>query len=125
MYQNFPVMHKLFGYGPDTFGILTTNEIRYEMIQATSQVFDNAHNEYLHLLLTIGPIGLTAYVVFIAATIVKFCKNITKHPCVIGCCVAVLCYSAQAAVNLNLPIATPIMWLMVSAGMAVCREKME
>lgn len=125
MYQNFPVMHKLFGYGPDTFGILTTNEIRHEMIQATNQVFDNAHNEYLHLLLTIGPIGLAAYVVFIAAGIVKFCKNLDKHPCVIGCCVAVLCYSAQAAVNLNLPIATPMMWLMVSAGMAACREKRE
>ena len=123
MYQEFKGMHKLFGFGPDTFGILTTNEIRHEMVRATGQVFDNAHNEYLHLLVTIGPIGLAAYVTFVAAAIVKFCKNCRKHPCVIGCCVAVLCYSAQAVVNLNLPIATPIMWLMLSVGIGASRAQ--
>ena len=122
MYQDFEGMHKIFGYGPDTFGILTTNKIHSDMVNTTKQVFDNAHNEYLHLLLTVGPIGMISYVVFIAGATVKFCRNFAKHPCVIGCCAAVLCYSAQAVVNLNLPIATPIMWLMLSVGMAAVKQ---
>lgn len=125
LYRDFEGLHKIFGYGPDTFGILTTNEIKFDMINATEQVFDNAHNEYLHLLLTVGPIGLAAYVTFGVSAIVKFCRNLAKHPCVIGCCAAVVCYSAQAAVNLNLPIATPIMWLMLSVGMAAVKTRDE
>lgn len=122
LYQDFPAMHKLFGFGPDTFGILTTKEIRHDMVQATGQVFDNVHNEYLNLLITIGPIGMAAYVGFIVAALARLCKKMNLHVCVFGCAVAVLCYSAQAAVNLNLPIATPMMWFLVSVGMAGCRE---
>ena len=60
-YGKFPLKHKLFGYGPDTFGILTTDRFFGDMINATGLIFDNAHNEYLQFLLTIGPIGLIAY----------------------------------------------------------------
>lgn len=38
---------------------------------------------------------------------------------------AVLCYGAQAVVNINLPIATPIMWAMLAIGLALTREKAE
>lgn len=122
MYQDFPIMHKLFGYGPDTFGILTTNEIKFEMIDATTQVFDTAHNEYLQFLLTIGPVGMAAYVVMLMSSVAKFVKNRKANSYLMGCGLAVVCYGAQALVNLNLPIATPMLWLMVSAGMAVCRD---
>lgn len=123
LYRDFAGMHKIFGYGPDTFGILVTKNIRAEMIQATSQVFDNAHNEYLQMLVTMGPIALISYLTFGTAALVKFCKNLKSHPCLIGCCMAVLCYSAQAVVNLNLPIVSPMLWLMLSVGMAACRRK--
>lgn len=122
MYQEFPLMHKLFGYGPDTFGILTTNEIKFDMIQATTQVFDTAHNEYLQFLVTIGPFGMIAYIVWLVSAMGRFIKNRGIDPYVLGCCIAVLCYAAQALVNLNLPIATPMMWLMLSAGMARCQR---
>lgn len=122
MYREFPLMHKLFGYGPDTFGILTTNEIKFEMINTTTQVFDSAHNEYLQFLVTIGPFGMAAYAVFLVSAVAKFMKKRNVNGYILGCGVAVLCYAAQALVNLNLPIATPMMWLMVSAGMAVCRD---
>lgn len=123
LYRDFPAMHKLFGYGPDTFGILVTKEIRAEMVQATSQVFDTAHNEYLQLLVTMGLFGVISYVAFGILALVTFCRNLKKHPYLIGCIAAIICYSAQALVNLNLPIVAPILWLMLSVGMAVCREK--
>lgn len=44
-------MHKLFGHGADTFGILTVCKIGAEMPER----FENAHNEYLQYFITIGP----------------------------------------------------------------------
>ena len=121
LYGEFPVMHKLFGYGPDTFGILTVNEIHFEMVNKTGQVFDSAHNEYLQYLITIGPIGLAAYLVFLVASFRAMLKMSKKNVCLTGMLVALVCYAFQAVVNINLPMATPIMWLMLSAGMAAVK----
>lgn len=122
LYRDFSMMHKLFGYGPDTFGILTTEAIKFEMINATGQVFDNAHNAYLQYLVTIGPIGVAAYVMFLVSAGVRCWHYVSRNPYVIGCLFAVVCYAVQAVVNLDLPIATPVMWLLLSMGMAVGRE---
>lgn len=122
LYRDFPVIHKLFGYGPDTFGILTTRYIMPEMNAVTGQTFDSAHNEYLQFLVTIGPFGLVAYVVFLAGSVWQMAKGWLKNPYVIGCMMAVLCYAFQALVNLNLPIATPLMWLLLAAGVGAARS---
>lgn len=123
LYHSFPFMHKLFGYGPDTFGIMTTQFFRDEMITATGQVFDNAHNEYLQLLLTIGPIGLIAYIIFILKSCQDILKASAKSPVLLGCAVAVLCYFCQALVNLNVPLVTPSMWMLLSIGVVIARKK--
>ncbi len=123
LYRDFTPMHKLFGYGPDTFGILTTNEFRWEMLNTTSQIFDNVHNEYLQYFVTIGPIGLIVYITFLLSAMVHMLRRITVNPYIIGCSFAVICYAVQALVNLNLPIATPIMWLLLSIGMAACKKE--
>lgn len=122
IFRDFPVFHKLFGYGPDTFGILATDNFHKEMVNATGQVFDSAHNEYLQYLVTIGALGLAFYVVFLVSAGWRMAVNMAKNECVIGCLFAVLCYGFQAIVNLNLPIATPMMWLLLSIGMAACRK---
>ena len=140
LYAAFPFMHKLFGFGPDTFGIMTTQSFMKDMIGTVGQVFDTAHNEYLQFLLTIGPIGLLAYLTFLIGNswnmakywIIQNERNIKTveaaglpSECIgaIGCLFAVICYCAQALVNLNLPIATPVMWVLMSVGVAGCRKK--
>ena len=125
LYKDFPMMHKLFGYGPDTFGILTLSEIKFDMINATKQIFDSAHNEYLQYLVTIGPIGLAAYLVFLVSAFWSMLKARTDVPWAAALVCALVCYAFQAIVNINLPIATPVMWLMLSVGMAVCRKNNE
>lgn len=119
------MMHKLFGYGPDTFGILTLSEIKFDMINATKQISDSAHNEYLQYLVTIGPIGLAAYLVFLVSAFWSMLKARTDVPWAAALVCALVCYAFQAIVNINLPIATPVMWLMLSVGMAVCRKNNE
>lgn len=101
---------------------MTTQFFREEMIAATGQVFDNAHNEYLQLLLTIGPIGLISYIVFILKSCQDTLKASAESPVFLGCAVAVLCYFCQALVNLNVPLVTPSMWMLLSIGMAYVRR---
>lgn len=121
-YGKFPVMHKLFGYGPDTFGILTTQKFFGDMIDTTGLLFDNAHNEYLQFLLTIGPIGLIAYWIFIIFSCRSMLKCNIKKEYAIACAWAVICYCFQAMVNLNLPITAPLLWGMLSMGIAIIRS---
>lgn len=54
-YKEFSPIHKIFGYGPDTFGILTVNNNYEEMSRRYAEIFDSAHNEYLQYFVTIGP----------------------------------------------------------------------
>ena len=125
MYQKLKPIHKLFGFGPDTFGIMTTDKIMAEMIDATGQIFDNAHNAYIQYFVTIGPIGALAYVVFLISGIGRITKKRARSPYALACAVAVLCYVCQAMVNLDLPIATPMMWLLMSAGMRIAGKRRE
>ncbi|MCD8220953.1 MAG: O-antigen ligase family protein [Clostridiales bacterium] len=121
-FDNFSVIRKLFGYGPDTFGIMTVNLIYQEMGTLTGQVFDTAHNEYLQYLVTIGAVGLVFYIAFLLAVIRKVAVNCKKNRYLSGILTAIVCYAIQALVNLNLPIVAPAFWLMLSVGIAICRN---
>jgi hypothetical protein len=112
-FSNLTIWKKTFGFGPETFGILllqkTTNN-------PYNQIFDSAHNEYLHLLITVGFAGLITYLIFIADYIRNCLFIPRRNDYVIAVAVGVICYSFQAFVNLNLPITTPIFWLLMGIG---------
>ncbi len=121
-FDNFSIVRKLFGYGPDTFGIMTVNLIYQEMGTLTGQVFDTAHNEYLQYLVTIGAVGLGFYVAFLLSAIRKIAVTSKKNRYLPGILTAIVCYAVQALVNLNLPIVAPAFWLLLSVGIAICRN---
>ncbi len=121
-YRNFPPAQKLFGYGPDTFGIVTRSNNYQEMVQRYNEIFDSAHNEYLQYLVTIGPFGLLAYLAIHAAAIIQVIKEKMKQPLYVAALFAVLCYAFQAAVNINQPIATPVMWTLLAISVSKCRK---
>lgn len=122
LFREFSWMGKLFGHGPDTFGILTLNKIPHEMMHMTEQFYDSAHNEYIQYLVTIGIVGLSSYLVFLASAFWYMWKNWKKNPYIIGTFGAVLCYVFQATININLPIVAPMMWLLLSIGTGMCRR---
>ena len=119
--NKFTPWQRVFGYGPDTFGIITTSFNKMEMHYATGQIYDSAHNAYIHYFATIGPIGLAGYLVFIIGTLRVMAKNWKAQPCLLGLYGAVLCYSAQVLVNIDLPIVTPFMWAFAAIGIAAVR----
>lgn len=117
LYHDFPLMRKLFGYGPETFGILTITKIHDEMVSATGLIYDNAHNEYLQYLVTLGAVGLITYLGFLFSVFRNMYQHRNTSPYMLGLLCATVCYCAQAVVNLNLPMVAPMMWLMLSIGM--------
>lgn len=118
-FEQFPMMKKIFGFGPDTFGIVLLDKTQGNIY---GQIFDNAHNEYLHYLITVGISGLTAYLVFMISFAVRVIRKAGKNKYIAAAFFAVLCYSTQAFVNLNLPIATPIMWMFLMLGELGCSD---
>lgn len=108
---------KIFGYGPETFGILLlakTANNPYKLL------FDSAHNEYIQLLLTVGFAGLLSYLMFLICSIQNCIKCRRNNPYFMAVTFGIICYSIQAVVNINLPITTPIFWLLL--GISASQE---
>lgn len=122
-YQKFPLPQKIFGYGPDTFGIVTRANNYPEMFERYNETFDSVHNEYLQYLVTIGPLGLLAYLGIHGAVIWQVIKEKLNQPVCVAALFAVLCYAFQAAVNINQPIAAPVMWTLLAVSVSKVGEK--
>lgn len=120
-YRAQSFIHQLFGFGADTYGILTWG-YRQEALDTYGVFYESAHNEYLQYLVTMGPFALAAYVAFLVGGCIRMCRSWKKRSLMLAPLLAVLCYGAQALVNINLPIATPIMWMMLAMGLAIARE---
>lgn len=121
-YANFPLIHKIFGYGPDTFGIITVNHFYNEMVSRYNEVFDSVHNEYLQYLITIGILGLAAYLCLLFTSLMNMLHAAKKKPAVLAIVFAIICYGAQAFVNISVPIVAPIMMTLLMMGLAAYRE---
>ncbi len=128
-YMHLPFLKMLFGSGPDTFGIYM-EKIRYrDMVLATGQYFDASHNEYLQYLFTLGPIAMAAYVVLIVRTgflgLATDSSQLEERclPHLYGAAFGIICYGAQALVNLNLPLTAPYLWVFLGMAGAMLRSR--
>ncbi|MDW2799686.1 O-antigen ligase family protein [Clostridium boliviensis] len=119
-YWHLSPWKKLVGYGPETFGILILQKTANNPYQ---ELFDSAHNEYLHLLTTVGIAGLICYLGFIVNVIKRGINIGRKNAYVMAALYGILCYSIQAIVNLNLPIVTPIFWLLAGISASYYKDK--
>lgn len=111
----FTSLQKLFGFGPETFSVLMQYYFSADMEQV---LFDNAHNEYLHYLLTIGIAGMVSYAALMVSAVVRMAKNMKGRPEVAAVMFAIAAYMVQAFVNLNLPIAMPIIIHILAMGLS-------
>ena len=118
IYMEFPVLKKLFGCGPDTLAILAVQGYLKEMTTKYNVVFSSAHNEYLQYLVSIGAVGMISYITAILSSIVAMVRRRKENPVFLAIAAAIVCYSAQAVVNINTPIVTPIMIVLLAMGNA-------
>ena len=121
-YQKFPLIHKIFGHGPDTFGIITVNNYYDEMLSRYYEKFDSAHNEYLQYFITIGVVGLAAYLSLLFNAIKEMVHGASENPLLVAISFSIICYGAQAVVNISVPIVAPIMLTLLMVGVTAARE---
>lgn len=124
-FKEFSFIRKLFGYGPDTFGILTHYNDFDTMVEYNNTIFESAHNEYIHYLLTIGAVGLGAYVMLLFTSCYEILKKCSKEPYAVAIVFSILAYAAQATVNIAQPIVTPIMFTLLMIGLSACNNNVE
>lgn len=121
-YMKQPLIHKLFGFGPDTYGLLTW-DFRPESLRLYGVYYESAHNEYLQYLVTMGPFALISYLGFLGSSWYLMSRRLAEKPWLLAPLIATACYAAQAFVNISIPIATPIMWALIAAGLAACHRR--
>lgn len=109
-------LQKLFGYGPDTFALLMQYYFPASQENGTLVIYDSAHNEYLHYLVTIGAAGMISYIVFMVSSVAAMAKRMKEEPLAAAIMLVVLAYMTQAIVNINLPIAMPIILQLLAMG---------
>ncbi|MBP3200789.1 MAG: O-antigen ligase family protein [Lachnospiraceae bacterium] len=111
--QNFSIFQKLFGYGPDTYLIVSERTFYEEMVSRYGEVYDSAHNEYINYLICEGAVGLIAYMGILISSIKLEVKNMKENPFVVACVMAVIAYAVQAIVNIAIPITTPVFFALM------------
>ena len=105
-FSKLSLVHKLFGNGLDTTGQLLMSQFGNAMIR-----YDNAHNEMIQYLATIGIVGLGLYLSFIFSLVKKSVLIMKKEPYVFVLICVVVCYVLQSIFNINQPTSTPLFYM--------------
>ncbi len=108
---------KIFGYGPDTYYIITMDRFMDLMWAKGYGFFDSAHNEYLEYFITVGIAGLIAYLTFLCTSVKAMFKSKKNVPMMIA--VGVIAYALQAVVNIAIPITTPVLMILMFVGLSI------
>ena len=75
---------------------------------------DNAHNEFLQILVNQGLFALMSFVGIIISSLTRWLKNGNQHVSVTICGGAVLGYIIQALFGISSPVSSPFFWIALS-----------
>lgn len=118
-YADAPLTNKLFGYGQGSINQVVSQPNYDEMLAVTKKVYDNTHNEPLQYLLTTGLMGLISYLGLCVTTFLKCIREEKIKPANAMCLVAWTGYFAQALVNINQPLTTPIFFILMALSVGL------
>lgn len=121
LYMDFPLAKKIFGNGNESVRALMYAGYYDEMLQITGTVYDNAHNEYLQYLVTMGLFGLFSYLGLMASVLAACVRYSRKKPELSALGLALCSYLIQAFFNLNQSITTPYVFLLAALIIGMCR----
>lgn len=104
----------LLGGGPDTLGLrMEVGFERYD--EALGMVIrssiDDAHNEYLNILVNQGLLALLFYLALLGRAAIRWVKAAVRDPAAAICGGAVLGYCIQAFFGISSPISAPYLWI--------------
>lgn len=112
MFSEFPLHKKLIGLGPDTLVIELQRYYREDMFYTMFFYYDNAHNELLQYLTTIGLWGTLLYLALVFLSVrscLKSSSNIKR-----ALILPIAAYFIQSIANIHQPISTPLFFVMLA-----------
>lgn len=118
LYASESARVKLIGFGPDCLRKPLADAYGKEIAAYCNLKFNNAHNEYIQYLLTQGALGLLSYLGFAVSCLrihARRAKNDVFSAAQLAGAAAGLLI---AAFNVNQPITTPILFMLLTAGAA-------
>lgn len=118
-FKALPLPKKLIGCGPDTVALILANAPGGENSVRPGYYFDNAHNDFLQYLVTVGISGLLAYVMLLATSIHDCLKSESTTKKALA--FAIVVFVAQSMLNIIQPITTPLLFVFIA--LTQCSEK--
>lgn len=118
-----PVINKIFGFGQECIKNVVSNPNLEEMKFVTGKVYDNAHNELLQYLITIGIFGLISYIGLFVSGITYILKCAKNNCVAYAMAIACIGYFVQSLINLNQPITTPYFFVFMAIGIGCVTNK--
>lgn len=116
IYRDAPLVNKLFGYGNETFSQYMNAYYYEEMMTIVGELYDNAHNELIQYLITLGLFGMVTYLGLFVTSFIYILKNAKGDCMAYGILAAMTGYFIQSIVNLNQPITTPLYFVLMALG---------
>lgn len=124
MFINGSFKMKLFGSGSDTAYLMYISQYKNEMDANLPYYFKSPHNEYLNYLVTIGLVGLIAYLVVVAAAIKKSFARTKEDEFFGAIALGILIYSIASFVNISQIITMPYIFILIAlAGIKSAKTK--
>lgn len=112
IFGNFPLNKKLIGSGPDTAAFELLSQYGYEMRHELFYYFDNAHNDIIQYLVTLGLLGTGTYIALIATSVKTALGSVSVYSR--AAVLPIIAFFAQSVVNIYQPITTPLFFVFIA-----------
>ncbi len=118
LFREFSWKEKLFGIGPEALQNVTASGKIFQ-----GKKLDQAHNEYLHYLITSGICGMVSYIALLGTVIYTTVRKCRNNMLCVGLFSGLVAFWLQAFVNLAQPFTTPILFTFIAVICGICNQK--
>lgn len=121
IFKELPLLKQLIGTGPETLGYEMISRYNDEMHELFGFHFDNAHNDILQYLLTVGLFGTLAYIMLVVSAVKSCIKS--QNMLIRAMLLPIIAFFAQSLVNITQPITTPLFFVFIAFSQCRACEK--
>ena len=119
IYSEASFKDKLLGFGQGMVPVVLMQNFENTMKSQLGYLFDNAHNVYLHQMISIGLVGLLAYLSVIISSIVSGMRSNKTY----GYTIALIAVIVMDVVSIYEPITTPYVWTLIGIIISISNKR--
>lgn len=119
--NDMPLLYRIIGRGPESYYIITMEKFQSIMLAYGYGAFDNAHNEYINTLMTLGLAGLLGYL-FLIGSLLSGLIYRQGRAIALSAGIALIAYCTQAVINFSVPMVYPLVIIVTAAALKAVKE---